>query len=432
MLFLVTICGMLLPVVVAETVHGAPPIWAPPSVAQIIEEGLAQNKEIQSLEAQVEKLKELVPFAGALEDPRLGLAVLNLPTDTFSFDQEPMTQKQLFVAQKVPWFGKLSLSSQRQALAASRQLAVLEAKRLELARRIATTCYELGFVATSLKINERLTNMVGQLLRAAETRYATGMGLQQDLLRAQVELTKLLDEKITLRRQRRTLEDRISELINQESFMPVTAPEDLSYPDLTFDLENLKAQSLKGNPWLRVRRAEVDQAAVDVELAEKAYWPDMDFKLAYGQRDEDLTGRDLPDFVSTSVVINIPLWRKNRQDRKLAAAKKGREAAMKAYRHLVETLPYRVDALAGEIRNIEENYRLYADAMVLQAEQWARSSLTAYEVGKVEFNTMINAKIRVLRFERQAQRYLYSIYQERAALEEVLGSSLQTESAGKH
>ena len=106
----------------------------------------------------MEKLKELVHFAGALEDPRLGLAVLNLPTETFSFDQEPMTQKQLFVAQKVPWFGKLSFTSQRQALAASRQPAVLEAKQLELARQIATTCYELGFVATSLKINERLTN----------------------------------------------------------------------------------------------------------------------------------------------------------------------------------------------------------------------------------------------------------------------------------
>jgi hypothetical protein len=53
-------------------------------------------------------------------------------------------------------------------------------------------------------------------------------------------------------------------------------------------------------------------------------------------------------------------------------------------------------------------------------------------VGKVEFNTMINAKIRVLRFERQAQRYLYSVYQKRAELEEVLGSSLETESACRH
>lgn len=423
-LLLVTIPGILLLVAAAKAVRAAPSIWAPPPVAQIIEEGLAQNKEIQSLEAQVEKLKELVPFAGSLEDPRLGLAVLNLPADTFSFDQEAMTQKQLSISQKVPWFGTLSLRSQRQALAASGQQAMLEAKKLELARKIASACYELGFVATSLRINERLTSMVSQLLRAAETRYATGLGLQQDVLQAQVELTKLLDEKITLKRQRRTLEDRISELLNRESFMPVAAPEGLSCLDLTFDLEDLKAQSLKGNPWLRVRQAEVDQCAVDIQLAEKAYWPHMDFKLAYGQRDEDLTGRDLPDLVSTSVVINVPLWQNNRQDKKLAAAKKAREAAMKSYRHLVETLPYRVDALAREIRNIQENYRLYTDAMVLQAEQWARSSLTAYEVGKVEFNTMINAKIRVLRFELQAERYLFSVYQKRVELEEVLGGPL--------
>ena len=93
-------------------------------MAQLVEEGLAQNKEIQSLEAQVEKLEELVPFAGSLEDPRLGLAVLNLPADTFSFDQEAMTQKQLFISQKVPWFGTLSLRSQRQARAASGQQAM--------------------------------------------------------------------------------------------------------------------------------------------------------------------------------------------------------------------------------------------------------------------------------------------------------------------
>jgi cobalt-zinc-cadmium efflux system outer membrane protein len=431
MLLSVTIPAIWWPVVAAKTAQGASLIWAPPSVARIIEEGMAQNKEIQSLEAQVEEFKELVPFAGALEDPRLGIAVLNLPTDTFRFDQEAMTQKQLFVSQKIPWFGKLSLRSQRGTLEASRQQALLEAKTLELARKIATTCYELGFVATSLRINERLTNMVTQMLRASETRYAAGMGLQHEVLQAQVESTKLLDEKIALERQRQSLEDRISELVNREHFAPVAAPEGLSYFDFMFDLEDLKAQSLQGNPWLRVRQAEVDQAAVDVKLAEKAYWPDMDFKLAYGQRDEDFTGRDLPDFVSTSVVINVPLWQKNRQDKKLAAAKKGHASAMKAYRGLVEALPYRVDALGGEIRNIQENYRLYADAMVLQADQWARSLQTAYEVGKVEFDTMIHAKIRVLRFELQAQRYLYTIYQKRAALEELLGSPLQTGSVGK-
>ena len=104
-------------------------IWAPPALNELIEEGLAQNREIQSLEAQVESLKEEVPFAGALDDPRLGLAILNLPADSFSFDEEPMTQKQISIAQKIPWFGKLDLKSQGATLKALRQKSILDAKR---------------------------------------------------------------------------------------------------------------------------------------------------------------------------------------------------------------------------------------------------------------------------------------------------------------
>jgi outer membrane protein TolC len=399
------------------------PIWASPVLSELIEEGLTHNKEIQSLEAQVESLKEEVSFAGSLEDPRLGLGVLNLPTDTFNFDQEPMTQKVLFIAQRVPWFGKLSLKSKKTTLMAVRQHSILEAKKLELARKIATAYYELGFVSTNLNINERLTNMVSQLLRVAETRYATGEGLQQDVLQAQVELSKLLDEKIVLKRRHRTLEDRINELLNRESFAPVTPPKGLTYLDTKLDFDSLKKQSLTENPWLGVRQAEVDRASVEIELAKKDYWPNMDFKVAYGQREEDFTGRDLPDFVSATVTLTIPLWAKSRQNKKLSASIKTHEAAMKSYRSLVDSLPHRVDALATEIRDTQENYKLYVDALVVQSEQWARSSLAAYEVGKVEFNTMVSAQIRLLRVELQAKRYLYSIYQKLAELEEVIGGA---------
>ncbi len=403
----------------------ATPIWTSSGLSELVEEGLAHNKEIQSLEAQVASLKEEISFAGSLEDPRFGFGVLNLPTDTFDFNQEPMTQKVLFIAQRVPWFGTLSLKSKKTTLMAVRQQAILEAKKLELVRKITTVYYELGFVATSLNINKRLTNMVSQLLRVAETRYASGEGLQQDVLQAQVEITKLLDEKIVLNRQHRTLEDRINELLNRESFLPVTPPKDLKYLDTTLDSLALKRQSLSQNPWLSVRQAELDQATVGIDLAKKDYWPDMDFKVAYGQRDEDLTGRNLPDFFSATITLTIPLWQKNRQNKKLSASQKSHEAAMKSYRSLMRTLPHRVDALATEIRDTQQNYRLYVDALLVQSEQWARSSLAAYEVGKVEFSTMINAQIRLLRVELQAKRYLYNIYQKRAELEEVLGAPVE-------
>jgi outer membrane protein TolC len=393
------------------TLQAASPIWAPTDLSNLIEEGLAGNKEIQSLEAQVESLKEEISFAGSLEDLRLGLAVLNLPADSGRFDREPMTQKQISLAQKVPWFGKLDLRSQRAALKAVRLEATLETKYFELARKIAATYYELGFVGRSLEINDRLTEILNQLVRVAETRYSTGRGLQQDVLQAQVELSKLLKKK------RRTLENRINELLNRESFSPVIPPQDLSFPGLQLDVKELQDRATKYNPGLGIRRADIDLATVD-------YWPDMDFKVAYGQRDEDRTGRSLPDFWSGSVTINLPVWKKSRQDPKLAATLKNHDAAQKSYHSLLLSLPHRVDALATEIQDFQENYRLFTDALILQADQWANSSLAAYEVGSLEFNTMINAQIRLLRFELKADSYLYNIYQKRAEMEEVLGGIL--------
>ena len=416
--------GLLMSLWLPATGQAVSPIWAPPPLTQLIEEGIAQNKEIKSLEDTVESLKEEIPFAGSLDDPRLGFAIVNLPADSFRFDRTPMTQKQIFIAQKFPWFGKLDLKSQRAALKAIRQQAVLEARRLELARNIAVAYYELGFVATSLQINARLNDIVDQLLGVAETRYATGKGLQQDVLQAQVELSKLLDEKIQLDKRRRTLEDRINELLNRASYTPVQLPSDLSYPDLQLEVKALQALALKRNPGLKIRQADINIAEKEIELARKDYWPDMDVRLAYGQREEDRAGKSLPDLVTGSVTMNIPLWQKTRQNSKLAAVKKSRQAAINFYRNLVQSLPHRVDALATEIGDTQKNYRLFSDALLLQAEQWASSSLTAYEVGSVNFNTMIGAQIRLLRFELQASNFIFRIYQKRAELEEVLGGPL--------
>jgi outer membrane protein TolC len=263
--------------------------------------------------------------------------------------------------------------------------------------------------------------MVDQLIRVAETRYASGSGLQQDVLHAQVELSKILEEKITLENKQRSLENKINELLNRASFTLVPPPKDLRFPELTLELETLKKQALKQNPWLRVRQAAVDQASVEIKLALKDYWPDMDFKLAYGQRDDSQTGQDRADFVSASVMIKVPLWLRERQDRKLAASRKNYEAKIKSYQNLIETLPHRVDSVFTDILRTQENYRLFSSALILQAGQWARSSLSAYRVDKVEFNTMINAQIRLLRFELKAKRYLFNIYKKRAELEEVLG-----------
>jgi outer membrane protein TolC len=341
-----------------------------------------------------------------------------------------MTQKQVALSQKFPWFGKLDLRAQQAVIVALRQEALLEAKKLEIARQVATDYFELGYVDRSLEINRRLFEMVRQLLRVAETRYATGQGLQQDVLQAQVELSRLMDEKIDLRKMRRMLEDRINGLMNREIFSSVE-PEEPTYGDEALETKALLQVALQGNPWLKVRQAEIDIANLEVELAEKDYWPDMDVRVAYGQREEDFTGRSLPDFFSAAVILNLPVWQKNRQDSKLAASRADYQAAVKAYRNTISRLPHQLDALVTEINDTQSNYRLYTKGLLLQADHWSQAAASSYEVGKVDFNTMINAKLKLLRFEQQALRYRKTVLQKRAELGELSGTLLQ-DSAEEH
>jgi cobalt-zinc-cadmium efflux system outer membrane protein len=415
---------LLLLSVVATSAVVAGPISAPEPLEKIIAEGLSKNNEIQSLESKLAALKNRVDVAGSLDDPRIGIGVLNLPTNSFRFDQEPMTQKQLFVAQKFPWFGRLDLASQQAVLKAERQAVLIRGKKLELARKLTDAYYELSYLDDALKTNARLAELVDQALEAAQTQYATGRGLQQDIFQAQVELSKLQDEALMLSNRRRNQEDLLNALINRERFVPVVTGEAPDIPPAQLSGDALRQQVLAGNPSLQIKAIEMDAARLNLDLAQKDYWPDMDVRLAYGQRDENAAGQDWSDFVSASVTMNVPLWQHSRQDQKVAASRSEKQSARQAYDALRLSLPHRADALLSDIKKERDSYLLFSEQLIDQTRDWAHSATAAYEVGKVEFDTMINARMRVLRFELKASKYRYGILQKRAELEELVGGPI--------
>lgn len=411
---------------VALMLMAAPVRAAESGLAELVDEALANNQELAAMRQTAEALRAEAPFAGSLTDPRLGVGLSNVPTDSFELDQEAMTQKQIFIAQRVPWFGTLSLAEQAALIKAQRQDALVRAKALELSRAVAETWYDLVFVQKSLETNKRLEALVTQALRVAETRYATGKGLQQDILSGQVQLSELLDERTTLNRRRRALTDRLGALTNRLGPAPRiegdwTPPATVALPGR----DELERLALQANPTIALRRADIDAADVAVQLAEKDYYPDMDFRLAYGQRDDDpKTGMDRPDFVSGTASFSIPLWRSTRQDSKLDAAKKKLEAAKKGLAAVERSLPHRVDALTAEVEGYGQNHALLSRALSVQAEQWAEASLAAYEVGKVPFETMLSARVRLIRYQLRTDRYRFEQLKKIAELKELLGGAL--------
>ncbi|WP_461210957.1 TolC family protein [Desulfocurvus sp. DL9XJH121] len=416
--------GLLMGVLIWSTAaRGQETARQDPALRSLVEEALANNQDLLALEDQVRALREEAPFAGSLPDPGFSLGLSNVPVDSFELDQEAMTQKQIGVSQQMPWFGTLGLAEKAAVLKADVQDRLVRAKRLELARQVAEAWYDLGFTARSLKVNAQLQAMVGQMLRVAETRYATGKGLQQDILSGQVRLSELLDEQADLERKRRVLADRINALLNREDLVdvePPVLPEDEEGEPLA--AATLATGALRLNPVVLSRRTAVDKAALDVDLARKDYYPDMNFRLGYGQRDEDpSTGRDRSDFVSASVTFSIPLWQATRQDSKLAAAQSRLSSARRSLAALERELPHRIDALVAEIATARENRRLFDTALTKQAEQAADSSLAAYSVGRVGFDSMVEARLRLVRFELRSEQYGFEARKMMARLEETLG-----------
>ena len=410
------------------------PVWvsmaqpvAASDISRLIEEALSNNQDLLAEEEKVRALYTEAPFAGSLQDPVVGIGLLNLPVDSFDFDQEAMTQKQLFVSQKFPWFGTLGLKQQASELDAMAADARFQSKRLEVAARLVSAYYDLGFLAKSLELNTNLKSLVTQTLRIAETRYGTGRGLQQDILAGQVKLSELIDEGINLNSREQAVRAEIGSLLNRRTFFDESGPAALDDPVSLPDRELLNRVALEFSPELRARRAALDRTRVQVQLAQKAYMPDFDVRLSYGQREDNpLTGDDRADFFSAVVAMTVPLYKASRQDPKLGAEEQRLAAAEKALLGFKNTLPHSIDRLLAEIKGAWENHSLYRNTLSIQAANLADASLAAYSVSKIEFDTMLAARVRLLQIELGAEKYKYLAYKKLTELEQLIGTSIES------
>jgi outer membrane protein TolC len=249
--------------------------------------------------------------------------------------------------------------------------------------------------------------------------------LQQDILLAQVQLSELLEKDVSLESSKRKMQDMIGSLLNRSTLF-TEATSHLNFPDLSgLEPDKLVAAGLRQNPLIEARRTAVLKAKVDEQLAQKAYMPDMGFRVAYGQRDDDpVSGQSRADLFTAGVTFSVPLWQNTRQDSKLEGSKKRLVSARRSQQALEKTLPHRIDALLSEIDGARESHELFSSALTVQAKQLADSSLAAYSVGKVEFNTMLATHIRLLQVELKIEQFTYLIYKKLAELEETVAQPL--------
>jgi cobalt-zinc-cadmium efflux system outer membrane protein len=287
-------------------------------LTELIREALAKNPRIEAAVQRSLSAEKAIPQAGALSDPQVTLGLMNLPLNSFSFNQEPMTGKVISVMQMFPFPGKLALKTDMAEFEASAVKYQQNEIRNQIFQAVKTVYFSLYAIDRARETVDKNRALMEQFVHLAETKYATGSGLQQDVLRAQLELTKLEDDLIMWEQKRLAVEAKLNALLNRPSGTPFKkTPQELSVDVSVLEIVSFE-EIEQSRPLLKAWKEKVRKVESALDLAQKDFWPNFTVGASYNQRDDLKNGAKMYDFFSTTVSLNIPLYFKRKQKMKVA------------------------------------------------------------------------------------------------------------------
>jgi outer membrane protein TolC len=399
-----------------EDIQQSSPLTTQPlTLSEAETAALTNNPSLAELQARIASSRALSIQAGELPDPKLGLGLVNVPAETFRLDDEPMTQILVGLSQTFPYPGTLDL---RQELELNRSRSLSwekKALRAELTRQVRRTWLEGFFQDRALEVIEENLSLFQELLTIARNQYSVGQGLQQDILLAQLERDRLLDDRARLSEARERTDSRLAELMaakQSEYDLPETVPE-LPWPP---SQQRMLAQ-LKKHPLIQAEQSRVERQKTAADLARKEYYPDFGLEVSYGhRRAEEPDGDRRSDFISARLSVDLPVFPKNRQDRRLEAARQEAIAAERKRDSLRLSLTRRIREQWSALKRTRQRAELFAEVIIPESEQTVQADTAAYMTGKLGFLELVRARLRTFEHQLSLWRLRIQAKQARADL----------------
>jgi cobalt-zinc-cadmium efflux system outer membrane protein len=405
------------------------------SLRELIDEVLERNPDLSivSQRALAERLE--APRAGALPDPTLGATAYVATPETRVGPQRLMTN----VSQKIPWFGKLGLKK----VMASRQAEALEfhleAKRLALVTEARRLAYEIGYLDALTDIVRADRETLARYEELARARYASGVGLEQAVVKLQAEITKDDNRLLDIAKRRFEIVSSLNALRDRPADTDIPEIERSELPMIEVSLAHLREQARRFRPEIEQADAEIAAAETAVALARKEYRPDFTIGLTHvlvGPRDDPAGLMQPPpdngsNVLGVSASINLPIHRG-----KLAAgveqAAARRIAARERKRAVLAEIERALGDFVERLRLSEEQLQLFETVLNVQAEQSLRSAEAAYAAGALGALDLLDAERVLLEVRTGTERARTDYAVALARLEGAVGTSLSTMKRGSH
>lgn len=377
-------------------------------------EALALSEEPGQLAllARANALGEDAIAAGALPDPQLRAGVLNFPVESGGFTTEGMSQVQIGIRQAFPAGRSRSLSTKQLQSSAKEISAQANARERDVKMLVRQAWLEAHYWDQAHHIVSSSRPLFNDLVKITESLYAVGRKNQQELLRAELELSRLDDKLLTINQHQVQARAALSEWIGEtHAKRPLAKPlPNLSAPP---SFEALKSR-LTDHPQLQSAAQQVSTQSIKTELAKQQYKPSWALDLNYGLRDGQLPNGDpRSDFLSGMVTFSLPIFTNSRQDRKVSSAKLNHRAALSSQTQLHRALLKQLEITYAQWETLNQRIDLYQRIITAQSQDQTKAALRAYQSDASDFADVMQSSITELEVQldyarlktEQAQSY---------------------------
>ena len=332
----------------------------------------------------------------------------------------------LSASQKFHWFGKLDTRAgvaEAQTNVARAQLAAAE---LATIAKVKRAYYELYFIQQAISVTQAEQKLLGEIRDVADTRYRAAQTSQQDVLRADLEISNVEHELIRLRQQLASGQARLARVLHVAPHSNLLAHNQLSSEQAPRDLERLQQLAVAARPELHAQLAAIQRDRQAVELARLDYKPDMTLGFAWIDVSNAgispvTNGRDA--FLLTAGV-NLPIYKK-RLDSSVRSAEAKAVSTAREYDAIRDGTLESVTDLFAQARSQQDLLVLFDEDILPKARQTLDVSSRAYNVGQVDFLQLIDNWRQLLRYEVNYRRLEASLRQTIAELERVVGGFIE-------
>ena len=396
---------------------------SPLTLSQAVKQALESNPEIQRFSSRLRASEAKAKQAPYLEDPEIAIQLESIPLSHPASLNRADTNS-IGIRQRLPFFGKLSLQEKIAIQDVKVAEQELRAKEREIISQAKGVYAELFMAQRTVEITREQLEIMRTIIRASEARYQVGKVMQQDVLKALLEQSAIMNQQIVAEQERKTAEVKLNVAMRHSPETAIELPLEVSTPDITQSLGNAEALALANRPELKGAEREIERSESTYSLAQRnRKFPDFMVGWDYARMPTEMT----KNRYSAMVNITIPFspWTAGKREYEVEQALEEIRAA-KANQEAMKFMTLReIGELRAKVQAAGQAAVLFREGILPQAELSFRSSLAAYQAGKGEFIALLDAE-RALREARMGYyKNRVNLMQAIADLERVVGKELQ-------